>query len=119
MPDNNDNHPVFEAIKSNDEKRLCELIRHRANVNIKNSHDDTPLHIAALLGRQRLVSLLLAAGADPMASNNAMMTPQHLAANAGHMFVADNIHRSLTANADYAARIDRERRNTDPTRGRG
>jgi ankyrin repeat protein len=56
--------------------------------NAVNERDElgfTPLHWAAVEGRRESVELLLAAGADPMASDNFGYHPLEWAAHAGHL----------------------------------
>lgn len=50
--------------------------------------DQTPLHISSRLGKQDIVQLLLANGADPDATTNSGYTPLHLAAREGHKDIA-------------------------------
>jgi ankyrin repeat protein len=45
-----------------------------------NTRDNTPLHIAAVYGRPKVVELLLDKGATVDARNNAMHTPLHFTA---------------------------------------
>jgi cytohesin len=57
------------------------LLDHNADLNAKEAWDRTPLHWAALAGRVDVAELLLAHGADVNARNNTGCAPLHLAAN--------------------------------------
>jgi ankyrin repeat protein len=52
-------------------------------VNSKDKNEDTPLHIAALVGSRTCVKLLLSKGADPQSRNAESLTPLHKAAYGG------------------------------------
>ena len=57
------------------------LIQHGAKVNPETKYSDlTPLHMAAWLGYQNLVDVLLEHGADPNAEDREKTTPLHQAA---------------------------------------
>ena len=50
----------------------------------KDPQTETPLHIAATFGYQRLSEILLDYGSDIQAKNREGLTPLHIAANKGH-----------------------------------
>ncbi|XP_071104302.1 serine/threonine-protein phosphatase 6 regulatory ankyrin repeat subunit B-like [Haliotis cracherodii] len=56
------------------------LLKARADVNVQNNTDDTPLHKAAERGSAECVEVLLKAGADVNVQNNTGDTPLHEAA---------------------------------------
>ena len=45
------------------------------DVNTQNGDGFTPLHVAAMWGREKCVKLLMEKGADPVISDNDEMTP--------------------------------------------
>lgn len=60
------------------------LLAHKANPNHQLSDTKmTPLHIAAMKGKDKIVQLLLAAGANPHAKNKENCTPLSMVAEAG------------------------------------
>ena len=69
----------------------------KADVNIKNSKQNTPLHTAALLCGQKkpislgLISELIANGAELHAQNEGGMTPLHLAIQKQNLLVVDQL----------------------------
>lgn len=61
-------------------KNIVELlIQHKADVNIKDDRQDTPLHRIAPMGRTQIAKLLIEAGADVNSQNKEGNTPLHLA----------------------------------------
>ena len=58
------------------------LISEGGEVNAKTEENETPLHIAAEKGLQKIVELLLEHGANPAATNDAGETPLDLATKA-------------------------------------
>lgn len=67
-----------------------------------NTRDNTPLHIAAVYGRLKVVELLLEKGAAVDARNDARHTPLHLAAMNKHQEVAELL---LAKGADPSAKM--------------
>ncbi len=57
-----------------------ELLRRKAEVNVRNTAGTTPLHDCASKGTEKIATLLLEAGADVTLSNNAGFTPIEWAA---------------------------------------
>lgn len=64
------------------------LVRAKVPVHVKNDHDFTPLHIAAIGGEVALLKLLLELGASPNVRDRKLRTPLHYAAALGHVQVA-------------------------------
>ncbi|WP_233418928.1 ankyrin repeat domain-containing protein [Rickettsia tamurae] len=62
---------LFNAIYNEDIKKVKELVNNKMAVSNEfaaiplNEHDDTPLHIASILGKENIVNILLKAGANP------------------------------------------------------
>jgi len=55
---------LFEAVKIGDLGRAKALLNNGANVNVRNSDGNTPLHVAAAEGRAAVASLLIERGAS-------------------------------------------------------
>ena len=58
------------------------FISEGGDVNAKSMYNETPLHIAAAKGLQKTVELLLAHGANPLATNDDGETPLDVATKA-------------------------------------
>jgi ankyrin repeat protein len=65
------------------------------DVNVKNSDNFTPLHMADARGNTDVASLLIERGADITAQNNEGMTPLHMAAVSGSHKIADLLISNL------------------------
>lgn len=77
---------LHEAVLSLDREHCLRLIcATPACVHDRATDGDTPLHLAAHLGRVELCEALLAHGANVHAVNVFGMTPLHLAASAGEI----------------------------------
>ncbi len=62
-------HIVFQSIRRGDHQLLANLLQQATPANLRADDGTTPLAYAALWGDQRMVQLLLDAGADPNAAN--------------------------------------------------
>jgi len=88
------------------------LLANKAEVNATNSHGQTPLHLAAILGYKDLANLLLANKADINANGYHGRTPLLCAAIGGHKDVVEllwstspmSIPRMTTARRLYTQR---------------
>ena len=67
------------------------LVERGADVNVRQRHGWTPLHTAAHNGSEELVDALLAAGADPAATNDDGVTAADLARKDGHAAIAERL----------------------------
>lgn len=65
------------------------LVSHGADVNLRCANERTVLHEAAKLGRQDMVKLMLASGAQPDPQSSCGLTPLALAAQCGHTEVME------------------------------
>lgn len=76
--------PVHEALvraaMQGDENKVMDLINQGANPNHADQLGSTPLHWAAQGGHDRIIPLLLAAGANPKTKNVKKQTPEQVAA---------------------------------------
>ncbi|MDD9899980.1 MAG: ankyrin repeat domain-containing protein [Alphaproteobacteria bacterium] len=70
------------------------LIKWGADVNVVDTHGETPLHYAARAGFGRVVSLLLRAGADPGVADKRGNTPGITAAIAGHKKISERLAKA-------------------------
>ncbi|MDT8287813.1 MAG: ankyrin repeat domain-containing protein, partial [Elusimicrobiales bacterium] len=78
------------------------LIRHGAAIDIRETGiGDTPLHHAAMRGKERVASALLDHGADMNATNAFSTTPLHEAAVGGH---AELVKMLIARGADVNAK---------------
>ncbi len=61
---------LFAAAARGDATEVTHLARAGANVEARDGHGRTPLHVAAFLGKHDAMRALVAAGADPNAQEN-------------------------------------------------
>ncbi len=75
-----DESPFFKAVKGGDIQAVKEFLSKDPNlVNSKDSHGETPLHLASWNGHMEVARLMINKGADVNARNNLGETPLHLA----------------------------------------
>ena len=75
---------LHHASKGDHYKLLKYLLKHHSiDVNSKDKNEDTPLHIASLVGSRNCTKVLLSKGADPLLGNSDNLTPLHKAAYGG------------------------------------
>jgi len=67
------------AISNNFKILVILLLKHGADVNTKSIHNETPLHIASILGYSYIIKLLIKAGADINAESTNGKTPLYWA----------------------------------------
>jgi len=71
---------LHKAIDNHNLKRVNQLIRNGADINVRNSDGETPLHKAALVARADIAKVLIDNGADIDAKTHHKFTPLHQAA---------------------------------------
>jgi ankyrin repeat protein len=76
---------IHDAARNGNADRLRNLLRtDPALVNVRNSFQSTPLHLAADQGHAEAVKFLIESGADPNVQNKYGCSPLHLCAMWGH-----------------------------------
>ncbi|MCX5922854.1 MAG: ankyrin repeat domain-containing protein [Candidatus Dependentiae bacterium] len=66
---------LTQAVRINDIESLKQLIANKADLEAKNKDGQTAVAIAAMMGRDGALHILLAAGANPNARDNDQFTP--------------------------------------------
>jgi len=82
--------PLHFAVVSGSEAMVALLLTNRADLALRNSFGESPLDIAAILGKTAIAAQLLATGAEANGAEPATgaSTPLHHAASGGHRDVA-------------------------------
>ncbi|GHM58477.1 MAG: hypothetical protein sL5_06330 [Candidatus Mesenet longicola] len=79
---------LFSALDNNNLQLAEKFIKQGVNVNATTKEEgDTPLHVAAQNGYERVVALLLQHGANVNATSKDGDTPLHLAVDKGHKHI--------------------------------
>ena len=81
LADNVMNHSRAKSKKSQIKAMIRLLVKHGANINVRNRTGKTPLHLAAYYGKTVTAKSLIQAGADVNAVNDFEQTPLHSAAS--------------------------------------
>jgi uncharacterized protein len=76
--------PLFRAVTGGNLEIVRSLLGARARVNVRDPHQTTLLHAAARRGSRELIDLLVANGADPLATDGFQRQPILLAIMAGN-----------------------------------
>jgi ankyrin repeat protein len=96
---------LHAAIASGSAPLVEQLLRHNADVNLKETAQGvTPLHTAAYDGNRDLCSLLLSHGAQTEARDDRLFTPMHYACYMGHTAVI-NLLQERGARSDARAKV--------------
>ena len=70
---------LLSAVGSNRCEIVQLLIKHKADLNVKNSYSNTPLHLAAIAGHHEIIEILMQNGANSEITDKKGLTPIHLA----------------------------------------
>lgn len=97
---------LWKAARSGDIKRVQSLISSGADVNSKNEDGLTPLHVAAVRGREAIVKLLIEQDADVTTKNKDGQTLLHHVAREGHVNIVELL---LDSGADLSAKDNAKR----------
>lgn len=82
---------LLEAVTSGDADAVVEALEAATDVNQQDEHNRTALVIAATMGRDDLCELLLAAGVEPMLTDDEQETALLKAAANGHAAVVQRL----------------------------
>ena len=99
--------PLFHALSTYRDINLQALLKHGADVNVRDNNGDTPLHIAingSNVGSKSKIEALLSRGADPNAQNKKGESPLHSLCIYGPS--GDGLSLLLEAKADLELRTD-------------
>lgn len=76
---------IFDAVEKNQIDRIQSMIEGGTDVNIQDVLRNTPMHMAAFYGREKVIDLLAKNGGDVNAVNQAGRTPLYSAVQANHL----------------------------------
>ena len=79
---------LLQGLRGAAEALLEALVARGADIDVKDSHGNTPLHRAAWRGHDHIVTALLARDANSAAENDRSYTPYNIALFKGHKDVA-------------------------------
>ncbi|KAF4503554.1 ankyrin [Fusarium agapanthi] len=77
--------PIFSACRSGSAVSVNMLIRHGADLSIRDDHGSTCLHVAAYYGFGDIVKILVESNVEFSTQDETGITPLHLAARMGNM----------------------------------
>jgi ankyrin repeat protein len=90
--------PIHDAALGDNAEVIRELALHGADINARTRADaQTPLYIAAAMGKMKAVEALVALGADPTAKDSQGRTPLDAADRAGLTDVVAVLRRAAAA----------------------
>jgi hypothetical protein len=84
---------LHSAVYNSQLEIVEELLRRKAEVNVRNAAGATPLHDCASKGTEKIAALLLAAGADATLRNDAGFTPAEWAAQKNRPEMAEFLRK--------------------------
>lgn len=94
---------VHEAVRYNSMDTFKNLIWNGADLDNQNDFDQTPLHLAAELGRKEMIELALQYYADTDLKDSLGRNALHIAAKFGHLSVVEvcfTLHKSLQSSSE-------------------
>ncbi|XP_059086810.1 serine/threonine-protein phosphatase 6 regulatory ankyrin repeat subunit A-like isoform X2 [Tigriopus californicus] len=77
--------PLLNATLHGRLPRVLHLIRHGAELNVRDKKRQTALHLAAKFGHEAIIGRLLDMNANPLVKEENGRTPLHLSAQNGHL----------------------------------
>jgi ankyrin repeat protein len=90
-----DTLPIHDAARGDSAEVIRELVKHGADINARTREESqTPLYIAAAMGKMRAVEALVALGADLAGKDSSGRTPLEAAERAGLDDVAAFLRRA-------------------------
>ena len=105
-PDQNDER-LRDAIERGDVRAAAESLAAGASINVSMRDGSTALAYCAMLGRNELVALLLANGADPSARDASGLVPSELARRRGHAQTAVLLERATRHSGSIDTELER------------
>lgn len=108
------NEQILAAAHDGDLKTLRNMLELDPElVHAADEEGNTPLHLAAQVGRKDVVSFLInTEGVDVGAANNAGETPRDLADAAGHNHISENLLKAELAALEIMPPLERSREYT-------
>ena len=83
---------IWKAAKDGNIEAVKQHLAAGTDVNAKNRHGNSPLHLAALMGQKEIAQLLIAKGADVNAKSD-YGTPLDVAIEENHTELADLLRK--------------------------
>jgi len=97
---------IFEAIEKNNYDKVKTILENNGDANVQDALRNTPMHMAAFWGRERIIDLLVSHGGKVDAINEAGRSPLYSAVEADH---PSAVKALLKNGADVNARYQRDR----------
>jgi ankyrin repeat protein len=105
---------LYRAVKAGDHDAAEAAIDAGANIDLKATLFQTPLHLAAAFGHTDVAKLLIERGADINARNALDKTPLDSAVHFGHDDIVDLLKNAAKQQLRHAARVRDERKDKGP-----
>jgi len=86
-----DTPPIFKAIEKNNYQQVESMLKSGTDPNDADILRNTPLHMAAFYGYEKIVELLVQKGGDINAKNEAGRTPLYNAVEADHVQAVETL----------------------------
>lgn len=101
-----DTPPIFKAIEKNNYQQVESMLKSGTDPNHSDILRNSPLHMAAFYGYERIINLLVQNGAEVNATNEAGRTPLFNAVEADHVQAVEAL---LKNGADISKRYSDKR----------